>query len=247
MWPWVDQQELLKIIAPVKTRGQFRYCKREAKMADEQSTTTCQGAWTRWAPRWCKPTTGTTQQLAQPNHWHSPTTGTTEPNRRYNPTTGTTQPLVQPNDWHNPTTGTTEPNRWYNPTTGTTQPLVQPNHWHNPTTGATTFSFLFLCLFGGMWLEYMYLFSSASEHDESDSCAMFQWNSYYTSPYSVCVGLGRLSGHLGGHNLEFEVTEVRTVSEGLYTLGQLSWTYLFWSRRQADLSLTDTGCFSGLT
>ena len=44
------------------------------------------------------------------------------------------------------------------------------------------------------------------------------------------VGLGRPSGHLGGHNLEFGVTEDTTTGqEVINTLGQLSWTYLFLS------------------
>ena len=50
------------------------------------------------------------------------------------------------------------------------------------------------------------------------------------------VGLGRPSGRLGGHDLEFGFTEVRTISGSLYILGLLSWTYLFWSRRLEDLS-----------
>ena len=56
---WVDENKGLQIeLELVITREQLWYSEREAKKANQQSTTKCPGACAHWARRWCNPTTG---------------------------------------------------------------------------------------------------------------------------------------------------------------------------------------------
>ena len=108
--------------------------------------------------------------------------------------------------------------------------------WCNPTTGATSFSFFFFFLV--FLVECDESICSVQHLDMTKAIVLLYNVSVEFKLLLAHVGLGRPSGHLGGHNHEYGVTEDTTSGlEVINTLGQLSWTLveLETSRREPQI------------